>query len=433
MTGMVVALEPYGAETVGRLENAPQDLPGLGENCLVDLTPLPPGTVRQRGESLMARLGAHEFVRGGIERALEAAPGADPSPLYFRVVAAAADDLPWEWLYVQGTGFCSLDARWPVARIARRPRPVSPREFAAPLQVVAVLAAAGQPGRVQYEHLVAAVTSDDGETVGARLMVITGDPEVLDLAREDDSDRVDVMPLPPTSPALAAAIGHAQPDILHVLCHGAIDDTSVASLAFATLADFDQPPDQGGVWMALAQLFESVRQANPWLVVLNACGTADPTVGGALAHALADLGVPAVVGMRRLVDIVNADRFTQALYPSVLATVRRAVDPQGPDGARVLDWAGALTAPRAALAGASPDTEEAWGDPVLYIQQQPLQVTPTSPQRPVGTVSRVQAHIDVWEDALTAFDPATTEPEAMEEIHQRLAGLRAELAALQAQ
>ncbi len=431
MTGMVVALEPFGTETVARLDDAPQDLPGLGENCLVDLTPLPPGTVRQRGESLMARLGAHEYVRGGIARVLEAAPGAEPAPLYFRVIADAADDLPWEWLYARGTGFCSLDARWPVARIARRRRPVTPREFAPPLQVVAVLAAAGQTGRPQYDHLRAAVTSDDGRAVDARLTVVTGDPDVLEAARDDDSGRVEALPVPPTTPGLTAAIEAAEPDVLHVLCHGGIDDTGVSSLAFATLADFDQPPGQGGVWMALSQLSASIRQVNPWLVVLNACGTADASAGRALAHELADQGVPAVVGMRRLVDILNADRFSEALYPSVMATVRRVTDPDGPPGARALDWAGALTAPRAALAGRDPDTEEAWGDPVLYIQQEPLLVTPVPAQHPVGTVSEIQAHIDVWEGVVASLDPADTAPAVYAEAVQRLAELRASLARLQ--
>lgn len=431
MTGMVVALEPFGTQTVARLDDAPQDLPGLGENCLVDLTPLPAGTVRQRGESLMERLGAHQYVRSGIDRALEAAPGAEPAPLYFRVIAEAADDLPWEWLYVHGTGFCSLDARWPVARIARRRRVVTPREFVPPLHLVAVLAAAGRPGLTQYSHLVAAVASDDGRAVDARLEVITGDPDVLDRARADDSGLVTATPLPPTNAGLANAIQDAEPDVLHVLCHGGIDDTGVASLAFATLADFDQPAGQGGVWMALSQLSHSVRQANPWLVVLNACGTADASAGRALAHELAAEGVPAVVGMRRLVDILNADRFSQALYPSVMATVRRAVDPEGPPGARVLDWAGALTAPRAALAGGHPDTEEAWGDPVLYLQVDALRVTPVPAQQAIGTLSEVQAHIDVWEGVVASMDPMETEPAVLAEAVQRLADLRAALAMLQ--
>jgi CHAT domain len=71
--------------------------------------------------------------------------------------------------------------------------------------------------------------------------------------------------------------------------------------------------------------------------VLSACDTAEAADGPALAHALVAGGIPAVVGMRRLVDLTDANRFCAALYPEVLAAIRTAVAADGPPGARTID------------------------------------------------------------------------------------------------
>jgi hypothetical protein len=49
--------------------------------------------------------------------------------------------------------------------------------------------------------------------------------------------------------------------------------------------------------------------------VLSACDTAEAADGPALAHDLVVGGIPAVAGMRRLVDLTDANRFCAAPLP----------------------------------------------------------------------------------------------------------------------
>ena len=98
-----------------------------------------------------------------------------------------------------------------------------------------------------------------------------------------------------------------------MLCHGGMS-AGVRTLALATAADFAGQEETGLVRLKVADLVGALAKCNPWLVVLAACETAESGDGPALAHDLANSGVPAVIGMRRLVDIGDTDRFCAALY-----------------------------------------------------------------------------------------------------------------------
>jgi hypothetical protein len=78
--------------------------------------------------------------------------------------------------------------------------------------------------------------------------------------------------------------------------------------------------------------------------VLSACDTAEAADGPALAHALVAGGIPAVVGMRRLVDLTDANRFCAALYPEYSRLSRPPsllTDHQGPEPS-IADQSGAF-------------------------------------------------------------------------------------------
>lgn len=423
----VVAFERLGPDTVVKLADAENDVPGLGDNAMIDVTPLAGGNAMQRGEALLARLAAHPPVKAGIDQVLSHPPGAAPSPLYFHMLASSADELPWEQLYVAPVGFCTLDRRWPVGRIAYRKRTVTDRAFDPPLRIVAVLSAAGQSGAAQLQALLAATAKADAAAVGVRLHVITADEAVTSALAKAGRPDVTVQVLGDTAVDLARQIADAQPQILHVLCHGGAV-AGVRTLAFATIADFDAGEATGSVRLKLADLVASVLSADPWLVVLNACDSAEAVEGSALAHELASSGLPAVVGMRRLVDVTDADRFCAALYPEVFAAVRAAVDPAGQPGVRTIDWAAVLTTPRGTLTGPDPSAVDTWSDPVLYVQYDAFRVFAPTPTLSSEDYSGIRGELDLWEGYLESVEARELDPAVRAEVEAKVATLRGVLA-----
>ncbi|GAA2515848.1 CHAT domain-containing protein [Pilimelia columellifera] len=427
----VVSLEPLGAEAVMKLAEAPTNIPGLGDNMVVDLSaPVGPG-VLARGAELHRRLCAHPPIRDGLG-AMSATPlGAGAAPLYFRVVAAAADALPWEELYADDHGFLALDPRWPVARIARRARPVVERVFAGELTLVAVLSAAGRSGLAQARALLEAVSSQDGRAVGARLVVISAEDAVLKAVAAAALPYAQSQPMANDAAGLARQIAAANPDVLHLLAHGGQVMPGVSTLVFADAADLLSEAPAGSVSLQLANIIQGLLGADPWLVVLAACESAAATdtagmvTGGALAHEIALGGVPAVLGMRRLVDVTAADRCVQALYPAVLADVRAAAEATDHDG-EIIDWAGALTGARAALAGADPAQLDGWADPVLYVGCEEFRVRAARLPGDALSYADLLGERDALQRYLSSVDGI--DPTVAAKVRRRVADLDAELA-----
>jgi len=436
MSRTVVGFQPFGGSTVFALEDAPNDVPGLGDNAPADVTPLPGGTLIDRGTALLARLTAHAPIKAGLEQVLSLPATAAPSPLYFHVMTKAADDLPWEQLYCVPHGFCALDRRWPVGRIARRRRQLNDRSFAPPLRLVAVLSAARQSGVRQLDAILQASATADATTVGVHVHVISGEQAVLDAVDQAVAAGRSGLTrevLAGTAPAVTQQILEARPHLLHLLCHGG-SVAGVRTVALATTADLDGNEETGTVRLKVADLVGVLNRLDPWLIVLAACETAATGAGDgagdgtALAHDMVDNGLPAVIGMRRLVDLNATDQFCTALYPEVFAIVRAAVGPGGgPPGVRIVDWAGALTGPRAALSGADPSAIDAWTDPVLYVQEDPLRVFPPSPFLSPADFAGLRGQLDVWERYLASQDPATAQPALIAEVRAEIDRLRTAL------
>jgi hypothetical protein len=429
MTRTVVMFDRVGEQVLLTLDDAQIEVPGLGELIPVALPQVGDGTLIERGTLLAEWLQHHDPVRFGLQATLAAPLGSAPVPLYFRVRATSADALPWEQLYAQPHGFCALDGRWPIGRIAARRRDLIDRSFVSPLRIVAVLSAARQSGVPQLQALLAALRTPSAAAIGVALHVISGEQAVLDAAV---GPGVTAELIAPDAPGLGRQITAARPHILHALCHGGVT-ALVRTLAFAHLADFDAEVDDGSVRLTAASLVTALTPGNPWLVVLSACDSAEaePGQGPALAHDIVSQGMPAVIGMRRLVDLSSTNRFCAALYPELFEVLRAAFDETDADGEQpqvhVVDWAAALTGPRRVMGGPDPSAVDAWTDPVLYAQTQPLRIFLPSPQLSPAQYARLRAKIDVFEKWLANLDPATTDPALIDELRARKADLESKL------
>ena len=183
---------------------------------------------------------------------------------------------------------------------------------------------------------------------------------------------------------------------------------------------------------ARGRLTEALQPSKPWLVVLSACATAAVSGDGpALANELASSGIPAVVGMRRIVDLTAMDRFCGEFYPQVLALVDGQLAPgQGVS----VDWAAALTDPRTVLRGDPEGVDDAWTDPVLYAQNQPLQVVmtqaapsvPAPPPPEVLALAERQGELARWRSFLATLD-ASTPQDLVDDVREMIAKLEAGL------
>jgi hypothetical protein len=428
----VLTFERNGNQTMLKLDVAPGLIAGLGDNHEIDFSTLGDGTLEQRGEALVKLLRTNQAVSEGLAAALSLPLGSDPSPLYFHVRASSADGVAWEQIFAPPHGFCALDRRWPIGRIANRSEQLAPRTFTAPLRLVAVLSAAGRDAMPQLKVLLEAKASGG---IPIALHVISGDSDVLSAATGSGAT---AEVIGATAPALGRQIAAAKPHMLHVLCHGGGTPAGVRVLAFGNSADFDQidpgPNDIGSVRMPVNDLVAALLPCNPWLVVLASCESAqagDVHEGLAAAHEMVSAGIPAVIGMRRLVDLTDTDRFCAALYPEIVDVVAQTVKPPetpGQAAVRDLDWAQALTAPRVAMAGADPLQFDSWTDPVLYAQEDALQVFIAAPQLSSRQFALTRGRLDQFKGALASLDPATANPAMIQELTALIAQLEAELA-----
>jgi hypothetical protein len=358
--------------------------------------------------------------------ALARPPASPPQPIYFRVVSEAADALPWELLYSSPQGFFALDPRWPVGRIGTRVQDLNDRSFLSPFRVVTLLSAASRKGKPQLDAIVRAVERAAHNGFDVRLHVITGEQAVFDRVSELNTKRITAQWLASSPTDVARQITDAKPSIVHLLCHGSLSG-GVRGLALATTQDFLAGEQRGSVVLSTDMLARALEPCDPWLVVLAACETAEASDGAAFAHSLVDAGIPAVIGMRRLVDLGATNRFCETLYPELLSIVASAVEPsEAGDGARIIDWVIALTAPRqAAIVGVDPSKVDTWSDPVLYAQQDPLRIYIAPPG---GLSASQHAELRGRLDGLLLYvkglDPVTTPPGVRADVEGQIAELR---------
>lgn len=440
---MIVAFDSLGAKTVMTLFKAPVSVNGINEGRSIRITPLQGIDAQQRGKELAKMLQRHAPVKQAMGFALAQPPATPPAPIYFRVASASADSLPWEQLFFTGQGFLALDERWPIGRIAKRVHDVRQRSFEAPFRVVAVLSAAGESGNglPQLKTLIRTVGEARAQGLDAALHIISGDEQVIDAvtALADPTVTVDWIASTPTD--IARQIGDARPAILHLLCHGGYAAPGIPGLNFATDTDFSAEAGMGSNVVSIDALAGAL-DGSTWLVVLAACRTAAAddvaaTEGASpvsssgaqsAAHSLADRGVPAVIGMREIVDLSAMDRFCTSVYPELLSIVTRALAEDGTTE-RIVEWAPALTAPRLASVTGDPVNDVTWSDPVLYVQQEELRVD-SGPARGVDSedLDALRGRLDEFLNFMQVLDPRTTPRALLKDVQVETSRLLREVA-----
>lgn len=427
MTRTVVSFSRVGSKSVVmKLEQSPRVIAGSGDGRIIKLEGLTGTGPEEWGRKLLSLLNRHGPVKLALDGVLGLPTGAAAEALYFQSQVLAVDELPWEQLFTD-FGFCALDPRWPVGRIAAVEKGVSPRSFVGSFNIVAVLSAAGQTGAAQLDTFIQAVASAEAKAFNARLHVISGEKEVLGEARKAGS-LVTVEEIGHNGAELSEQIETAKPNILHFLCHGGTV-AGVRTLQLATPADFLGKEPTGLVSLSLPGLVAALQTCEPWLAVLGACSTADVYQGPALAHDLANAGVPAVIGMRRQVDINDMNRFMKELYPAIVTTISRVAAQAA--GQREIDWAETLTGPRIAVSnGQDPFEAESWSDPVLYAQQHPFWVTGGPPGVSVR-IAELRGMLDKWLDARGLLGLAGAPEEKIAKANARIAELEDQLRKLE--
>ncbi|MBS9375357.1 CHAT domain-containing protein [Rhodococcus sp. B50] len=429
----VVGLSQVGNGAVVTLEQSPNDVPDDGRCDPVELPGLLSNNPRERGATLMTLLESHRPVAEALRMALAQPAEGPPRPLYLRVRTPEIDALPWEELYSAAHGFCALDHRWPVGRIVNRWINLSDRTFTSSLRVVALLSAAGRSGVPQLDSLVKALRSPDARNVGLSVHVITGDPSVLDAAEHVHEPAFTCEEMTTAGTTVARQIAAHRPDIVHVLCHGKAVG-GVHSLLLATPADFLGGEETGLVSLTASDLVRELAACNPWLIVLVACESAGVGEGPALAQDLTARNIPAVIGMRRLLDISEADSFCSALYPELLRVIRDSLNSSGNGRVHTIDWVTALTVPRRVLSGADPEGMGTWSDPVLYAQAEQLRIyhaEPAASEARIGELVTAKEELTTWREFRNLMEASDAPEELLDKVNSTVRRLERTLEALQ--
>jgi len=420
----IIRLEKSGKSVSVTLDRAPMLFDP--NSWKINLQKIIGVTLVERGQELLGLLIKRDPVKTVLGSTFKLPVNSPPSPLYFHIRALAADPIPWEQLHVKDIGFCALDARWPIGRIAGRVDAVRGRAFKPPVRVVAVLSAAGRDGS---EQLGALRTAVQNAGIPVQLHIISGDESVLAAATGPNISSASIAG---SSPELCAQIVEAKPHVLHLLCHGGAE-AGVSLLSFGRIDDFDAGRMDGRLRLPVSDLVAALQACDPWLVVLAACESAGASAsvanGRALAHEMVEKGITAVIGMRRLVDLTDTNRFCEHLYPGVLAEIRKAVQPlaDGESGERMIDWAITLTTPRKVMSNGDPAKADSWLDPVLYAQMEELRIFPPQRLSP-EEIAELQGRLDKFRAFLAAQDPATLAPDVEAEVRALIADTEEKLA-----
>jgi hypothetical protein len=339
-----------------------------------------PNYVQQIGQRLVDILHKNHTIRE-VLRTVLMLPSA---PIYFRVGDPRAHRLSWEALYRNQT-FLALDARWPIARLPRAGKTIDTtrRDFAAPLVLVCVLSAVGVDALPEWNGIYDAVQTAR-QRVPISVTLLAGQETVLDAARarQPNDSNLTVLPVPSASEirTLIDTIRLLKPHILHMFCHGRIDEGGVNMLDVATITDFEAGAGLSSIQIRAQELGEALKNPQSWSVVLNTCGGADASTALTHAEKIVNAGVPVAVGMRRQIDAGDACAFSAAFYPRVFDAVATATESSA--RSREINWADTLLGARCRLRdmhGSDPSTDDSWTIPVLYTRSRAFRINVVAP------------------------------------------------------
>ncbi|MET9630329.1 CHAT domain-containing protein [Lentzea sp. NPDC006480] len=331
-----------------------------------------PQAVLAAGQLLRAKFAAAPALTKALIDTF-ATNGQAVRPLYFQLGAEpAVETVPFEAIWDDHvSAFIGLDARWPIARIpADAVKPAGPFTMERTVRIAAVLAAEGADPRKQLTGLRQACDAAPGLRV--EVTVLTNCSGIIAEMTTAAKPGWTAEPVPGTTDGLMVRLKEIQPHLLHVFCHGTADGPR---LMVSQLNDL-------GVLEVGVTAFEGLSNGPspaPWLVMLNCCEGATPGHQAvSLASGLARAGMPAVIGMRRMIDKTVADQFCADLYRVALAELAR-ISPRGRQ-VSTLDWAAVLHEPRrrlSAMHGTPADVagrQKEWTMPVLYLSTPRLEL-----------------------------------------------------------
>jgi hypothetical protein len=372
--------------------------------------------VQAMGERILASLSSNIGVKLILDSKIAATN--DPAPIYVRVNTSAT--LPWESMYHPTRRFLALDPqrRWPIARIAGSHPRRDAKLIQLPLRIAVVLAAAQREARHEWEYLYGAL-KDSAISFAASVFVAEDELKTSIEAHADS--RVTVTWVPPTKEELNTALCKLGPHRMHVFAHRSAG--AEAYLQIATRAGFDGDPSYQ-LYLGAGDL--GMLSDTLWLVVLNACRGADASAQvESLAYALVcNEDIPAVIGMRDLIDSADANRFTKAFYG---AAAERLAQVTSHGNAISFPWHEMLHYPRVALRDkhAGPEVASAHGEwtlPILYVRDVEMPVRFAVPAVPVAPEERVRLATErkVLLAALDAGMLAAAPPEVSAALQARI-------------
>lgn len=324
------------------------------------------------GHALAALLGGGDVAAAWTAertKAWEAREKSETAPL--RVVldvrAPELRAIPWELLRHQA--LATFRAKWsPALRWHKAEFPAaSCPAIGEPLRVLVIVGCRSDDARVRWAeelHHILALTSP-------RLHRVDHELFLSHRVRNDDLFK-----------QLLTRIASFAPHVVHFIGHGKPrTKQSQASLELWDATNPDPGSHAGKAW-SVTDIANTLANAPPRLVVLNACRTSEfgehAGVWG-VAEALLDVGVAAVVGMQGDIPGKAAADFAAGFYGALLS------------GAPIDS---AMVAGRESILGDSNDWQRDWALPSLIASVPPEQVLPLSEHPPQDAVLSIRSFVD---------------------------------------
>jgi hypothetical protein len=364
--------------------------------------------VKTRGGQILRELCKNENIKKATE--YMTSPGDAVRPLYVDTGTVLAESVWWEAMYHDKEGFLALQPRWPIARLADAEASSNLKYldvFKPPLRILAVISAAGIPGRPEWDALNAARDIAAANHLPVEIRVLTGDKQLFQEINDAKLDGISTEPVPKSADSLDVQVGTFAPNLLHFFCHG-IMDAGAAWLQMRT--GLDDAPFKLDI-RSLARL-PSVQKV--WLIVLNSCFSATPAGEvPSMAYRLVRAGIPIVVGALEQVDPTDAHEFTAAFYEKLFYTIATAFDDARPKSRIIIDWMQALHAARVALdhLHQNPEASNQWILPVMYERRDQLVIVKDfAEQHEISDKDSAEAktiHANMTADLLRYLGPVT--------------------------
>lgn len=379
------------------LDSAPMVVPGAEVQRRLTITPAEvidwtnASAVRQHGQKLGQALCEHPAIKNALDTLLQT-PANDVHSLFFNLVSEDAERFHWEALWDPNNAFLALDARWPIARIAKsvaeRNLP-SIREFMPPLRITAVLSAAGISAVPEWDSLEKVVTEARNSGLEIVLTLLVGEEDLLDKIQAAAPPQTTVETIT-TQVEMEQALRRSQPHIVHFFCHGSVSHQRrlmLASFQDWLVSDADGSQVVSSVQLPIKDLVGMEALANAWLVTLNCCEGAKAVENAAngtgeaqqrqreelhsMVRELVATGVPAAIGMLEPLDASDAHAFCTGLYQSIFTDLQNLLKNAAAKPDVEINWAQSLRSARLSVLsrhGNDPNQFREWTIPALYVR-----------------------------------------------------------------